>query len=436
MRIPVHRAARWWVIPAFALLIASAGNEATLAATNDLRENAVAVTASPFVHSVDTSGFNSDAFPSDPDVECGGTFDSGNPPMPTTKQTHTAWYRIAPLTNGSVVAKTLGSEVGLDTVLALWSTKPSGAPDVLLACNKDQNKVGDTGDYSEIPDINDGPGAGNLVAGTTYLIEVMSFQSSPGGLIKLTVTFDGLLAPAISTISPAGAETGSPAPLEVTVTGQGFVAGSTIGFGAANITPSTLSPTSATFSLQQAHLAADAVTSVVVKSPGGISSPPIAFVIYSRPTTEVQTMWITRGRGTPSIAISGTGFVTGLTSARIGAAARTLVVAESTAGAITLSATDDDILGTFEVQTVNVTADGPELASVAAAMLIVRSRADTTCDAAVDADDALRALQLLAGTAALPLVCDDALDPDGLGDFNLADALYIRRVVAGLIAVP
>lgn len=71
--------------------------------------------------------------------------------------------------------------------------------------------------------------------------------------------------------------------------------------------------------------------------------------------------------------------------------------------------------------------------SEAATVFVVPSTSDVDCSGTADADDALTALKLLAGIDA-GVTCSD--DPDTLDGLTIADVLWIRQEVAGLIDFP
>ncbi|OAI44494.1 hypothetical protein AYO38_02210 [bacterium SCGC AG-212-C10] len=142
------------------------------ALTNDNRVNAVEITSSPYVHTVMTSAFTTEA--SDPAlVDCG--------PANVPKQTHSAWYRFTPAGSGQLAANTYGSDY--DTVLAVFAAT---TPLTQLACNDDA-----------IPSLQSAVSVA-LTVGQSYLIEVMASGNQNGGNMTLTITYTGAVTSAVA----------------------------------------------------------------------------------------------------------------------------------------------------------------------------------------------------------------------------------------------
>ncbi len=126
---------------------------------HDLFVNRRTVSNLPYLNQVTTtSGTTS---PDDPNFPCGSA-DQGN---------RSVWYRYTPTTDTSIVAHTNGSS--FDTMLAVWTGMAGSLTNV--ACDDDGGTGFDS--YLEF----------KARAGTTYYLEVASYNAGPGGDLMLSV---------------------------------------------------------------------------------------------------------------------------------------------------------------------------------------------------------------------------------------------------------
>ncbi|MBI2525483.1 MAG: S8 family serine peptidase [Candidatus Rokubacteria bacterium] len=147
-----------------------------LGLTGDTRSSPIVISTSSFSETRDTASYTSAA--DDPAHSCTGQADG-----------HTIWYQYTPSTSGQLTANTFGSSY--DTVLSVHVA--STLAEVPGACQDD---------YAPPADLTSRV-VGNLVAGTTYLIEVSAYGSTDGGTLALSVDF-------VSVAPLAGDERASP----------------------------------------------------------------------------------------------------------------------------------------------------------------------------------------------------------------------------------
>lgn len=139
-----------------AMLVLSAAPAFAAVPGNDEIDNPIVVPSHPYTNTQDTS----DATTGPTDASCAG-------------MGHTVWYEYTPSAGGRLEANTFGSNY--DTTLAVGTSDGEGGLEV-IACNDD---AGD--DLQSRVRWDAG-------AGVTYLIQVGSFLSSPGG--SLTFNLD------------------------------------------------------------------------------------------------------------------------------------------------------------------------------------------------------------------------------------------------------
>ncbi len=121
--------------------------------------------------------------------------------------------------------------------------------------------------------------AADQATGGTFSVVVTN--PAPGGGTSSPVNFAvNNPAPVVTTISPASAEVGAAAQT-LTVTGTGFVSGTTATFNGAAATPTIVSPTQLTIPLTAANQAAVGSFAVVLTNPapGGGSSAAVNFIV-------------------------------------------------------------------------------------------------------------------------------------------------------------
>ncbi|MFC5345246.1 IPT/TIG domain-containing protein [Brevundimonas staleyi] len=130
--------------------------------------------------------------------------------------------------------------------------------------------------------------------------------------------FTYVAAPTLATLSPSsGAIAGGTV---VTLTGTGFVAGATsVTIGGETVSASGVTVNSATSLTFVAPAHAAGSVDVTVATPGGVSSVANgAFIYYGAPTAAVLSPSVGGGVGGTVVTLTGTGFVPGSTSIRIG----------------------------------------------------------------------------------------------------------------------
>ncbi len=408
------------------------------ATNNDLIGNAIPITASPYILDFDTRNFNQIPDDNDPEVECGGQTQGKE------RQSRTAWFKLTPASAGEFVASTEGSSSVVDTVLALW-TNVAGAPGSLVACNDDNclpSPPPDGGQrYSRIP-CKVEETAPALVAGQSYFVEVMSYQVTHGGLLRLSVTYSGLLAPnprpQIQSLTPSGGPLSNSA-FALTVNGSAFASGATVSFGGTVLTPASIAPNLVTVTVAAGLVTTAGVRTVTISNPapGGGPSNALPFLVYPSPALQsVAPLMLTRGTGPLLLGITGTGFAGGVTTATFAGESRALLVDTSASATLTLLPSDLAVLGNRPLIATNAFGGGVAVAS-APLQVFVRSRADANCNGSVDSGDALFIQRIVAGLAVPVANCDANADAFGAENQpDIGDALYLRRVVAGIVTMP
>jgi len=144
---------------------------------------------------------------------------------------------------------------------------------------------------------------------------VTVFSAGPGGGISagVTVTISNP-APALASLSPASATVGT-AGLSLTVTGSGFVNGSTVRWNGTDLVTAYVNATTLNAAVPAGSLAAAALVSVTVFSPtpgGGISSAATFSVNNPAPAVTALTPGATGAAGAAfTLTVDGTGFVDG-----------------------------------------------------------------------------------------------------------------------------
>lgn len=140
----------------------------------------------------------------------------------------------------------------------------------------------------------------DLSAAGTFPLVVSN--PSPGGGASAPVNFEvDNPAPVVTALSPATIEVNSAA-TTLTITGTGFVSGSTVTFNSSAVTPSVVSSTQMTIPLTVADLAAIGKPAVVVSNPGpgGGTSAAVALAV----TGPVLSGVLSRGLGTTGATIN------------------------------------------------------------------------------------------------------------------------------------
>jgi hypothetical protein len=152
--------------------------------------------------------------------------------------------------------------------------------------------------------------AASIVSGGTVQISV--FTPSPGGGTSnsLPLTIDNP-APAISSLSPAGAIVSGPQ-FTLTVNGSGFVPASVVRWNSANRTTTFVSATQLRATITAADISGTGTSQVVVFNPapqGGTSAAQAFQVQYAAPTTTgLQPASAVAGTNGLTLTVNGTGF--------------------------------------------------------------------------------------------------------------------------------
>jgi uncharacterized repeat protein (TIGR01451 family) len=131
------------------------------APANDDFDNAFTISSTPYTYAQDASLATTAA--DDPVISCGGP----------SVHSHSVWYDYTPTASGTLSVDTVGSDY--DTVLAVWSGPRGSLTEE--ACDDD----GGPGQLSSL--------SLDVVAGTTYHIEVVAYDSTSGGNLTLNAGF-------------------------------------------------------------------------------------------------------------------------------------------------------------------------------------------------------------------------------------------------------
>lgn len=218
---------------------------------NDEETRPTVIGALPFAATEDTQ--LATAASGDPVHSCTGRQDSNS-----------VWFRLTPATSGTVTVDTFGSSY--DTVLTVYLASNMQE----LACNNDANG----GQQSQA-------GFGAL-AGTSYLVEVTSFDLPGGGALKLNIGQPVVSNPVsvITTLSPSQVLSGNPG-LTLTVNGSNFISGSVVRWNGSDRVTTFVSSTQLTAAITASDLATAGVFPVTVfnPSPGGGLSNALNFTV-------------------------------------------------------------------------------------------------------------------------------------------------------------
>ncbi len=138
---------------------------------NDDCANATVINSLPFTDTIDTSAATT---ADDPSTDCGSTN--------TPTQSHSVWYSYTAAASGYLDIELCGSSY--DTVLEVW-TGSCGAYTALspAQCNDDDSTYCSKSRQSALHGV-------PIMAGTTYLIEAMSYGSGDGGTLQISVAFN------------------------------------------------------------------------------------------------------------------------------------------------------------------------------------------------------------------------------------------------------
>jgi uncharacterized protein (TIGR03437 family) len=139
--------------------------------------------------------------------------------------------------------------------------------------------------------------------------------TNPGGSASTSVTFTiGAPSPSISSLSPRSATAGGPS-FTLTVSGSGFLPGSVVQWNGSPLSTGFVSSNQCTASVPANLIASQAMVSVTVLAPGGVTSAPASFTI-NPPTPVIASLSpnsATAGGSEFILTVNGSGFLVGST---------------------------------------------------------------------------------------------------------------------------
>jgi uncharacterized repeat protein (TIGR01451 family) len=260
-------------------------NDPTAIFPNDEATTATLISALPYTTNQSTAAATSN--PTDPIHSCTGAADSA-----------TVWFRVVPAGSGTLYLNTFGSTY--DTVLSMYAGTTAPGPE--LACSDNANNTS----QSSL--------AVNVTAGQSYLIEVSSFRSTPGGNLVLSVSPNPPPG-TINSLFPDNAVAGS-AGFTLNVYGFGFRPGATINWNGIPL-PTT---NGFTANVPAGLIASAGSASITVVNPGGAASPAVTFPIVTTPVSpSLSNPYYTYGYlynglfAGDYLFVSGSGFEPGVT---------------------------------------------------------------------------------------------------------------------------
>ena len=178
---------------------------------------------------------------------------------------------------------------------------------------------------------------------------------NPGNALSNSAAFTVTSSPVITSLSPNSVTAGSPSFL-LTVTGAGFVAGSTVNWNKGTLLTTYVNPTTLTASVPPSDVANVGTALVTVINPGSIVSNGAQFTITSSsgPPTITSLSPATLPAGSPgfTLTVNGSGFVTGSVVNWNGTALPTTFIS-STQLTAAVPASDVANIGTAKVTVTN-----------------------------------------------------------------------------------
>jgi len=151
-----------------------------------------------------------------------------------------------------------------------------------------------------------------LVNTGTFTVAVVNPNGDASNALSFVVT-TALPPPVITSVSPTSALAGAAA-TTITVSGSGFVQGSTVQFGTSNSATTFVNANQLRAVVTAAQLAQGGVFTIVVVNPNGDISNSVTFnVITPLSITSLSPSAIAAGVGDTTISIAGAGYVAGAT---------------------------------------------------------------------------------------------------------------------------
>jgi hypothetical protein len=131
---------------------------------------------------------------------------------------------------------------------------------------------------------------------------------NPGPVTSAPAVFTIGSAPAISSLSPSSVSAGAPG-FNLTVSGSGFVAASTVQWAGTPLTTTFVSATQLTAAVPANLLTAPASVNITVVNPGPVTSAPAVFTVGAGPTiTSITPSATTAGAPSFTLTVNGSGF--------------------------------------------------------------------------------------------------------------------------------
>ncbi|HZO56537.1 MAG TPA: IPT/TIG domain-containing protein [Bryobacteraceae bacterium] len=131
---------------------------------------------------------------------------------------------------------------------------------------------------------------------------------NPGPVTSAPAVFTIGSAPAISSLSPSSVSAGAPG-FNLTVSGSGFVAASTVQWAGTALTTTFVSATQLTAAVPANLLTAPASVNITVVNPGPVTSAPAVFTVGAGPTiTSITPNATTAGAPSFTLTVNGSGF--------------------------------------------------------------------------------------------------------------------------------
>lgn len=213
--------------------------------------------------------------------------------------------------------------------------------------------------------IDGGPG---VLAAEVLVVAIQGTMSGCGEAIGVELVFSGARVeptPVIAAIAPTTAAAGS-TDLALTVTGQGFLPGATVLFGAIPIATTWRSGAELGAVVPEGLLADGAVVAVVVANPSGVASAAATFEIRNPPPVISGVVHGPLWGGAPgaTLFVDGSGFVPS-SAGRWNGGPRETTFRSSTRVEVALTAADLDVPGAGALTVLNPAPGGGESAPAA-----------------------------------------------------------------------
>jgi hypothetical protein len=220
---------------------------------------------------------------------------------------------------------------------------------------------------------------GQLATAGTHAVTVQNVAGSVVSSNSITFTVG---APTITTLAPNSALAGSlvsPATLSVTVTGTNFVSGSTVYWGATALATTYNSATSLTATVTHTQLDTAVAGSITVQNSGSVASSASTFTVNAPTITSLAPNSAVAGSltspATLSVIVTGTGFVSGVSTVYWGSTA--LATTYNTATTLTAHVTSTQLAisgpGSVTVQNTATAATSASTFTVSAPTIVALS---------------------------------------------------------------